>query len=176
MDLLSALFPLCWALLWFLSSPGWWHCTLGLYIGIVLALLDRSGFPALEMGELRVTPPRGPSPASKGEQLLDGAFWELESLEEAPHSQRFPEAVPWARGTGQVSATLVSHWHSRDRGGQGCGARMGWDKPCRAAPWQSSPFPLSLPLGQPWEHPAPPAPSAPLRGQLWDLPLGRACP
>lgn len=83
----------------------------GLYIGIVLALLDRSGFPALEMGELRVTPPRGPSPASKGEQLFDGAFWELESLEEAPQAQRFPEVVPWTWGTGQVTAALVSHWH-----------------------------------------------------------------
>lgn len=42
----------------------------GLYIGIVLALLVRSGFPALEMGELCGDPTWGPSPAGKGRALV----------------------------------------------------------------------------------------------------------
>lgn len=38
---------------------------LGLYIGIVLALLVRSGFPALEAGELRGDPTSGSQPSQQ---------------------------------------------------------------------------------------------------------------
>lgn len=41
------------------------------------------------------------------------------------------------------------------------------------APWQSSPFPLSLALDLPWEHPAPPSPLCPSQGAALGCPLGQ---
>lgn len=146
---------------------------LGLYIGIVLALLVRSGFPALEMGELCGDRAWGPSPAAKGELLFDGTFGES-AWKRLLTNKRFPEAVPWTWGTGTGRCSLGVPLPP-PRWVQGCRAALAL-RELRQAHTQGGPtLECSLPI-VPSLGPAPAAsqvpaqpPVPPLGAQFWDV-------
>lgn len=114
------LFPLCWALLWFLSSPGCWDCALG------LSWHCWSGQDSQPWRWGAVWSPHLGVPAqpANGERWFDGAFWELETLEEAPHYQKVFLKLCHGQGARGHCCSLGVPLPPPRLGGHGCGAAL----------------------------------------------------